>query len=66
MKHIVIISGGSLNPAFVKTYMKSLSYDRLFVADKGLEYAKTLELIPDYVVGDFDTVNADILDDLLN
>ena len=41
MKHIVIISGGSLNPAFVKTYMKSLSYDRLFVADKGLEYAKT-------------------------
>lgn len=63
MKHIVIISGGSLNPAFVKTYMKSLSYDRLFVADKGLEYAKTLELIPDYVVGDFDTVNADILDE---
>lgn len=63
MKHIVIISGGSLNPAFVKTYMKSPSYDRLFVADKGLEYAKTLELIPDYVVGDFDTVNADILDE---
>lgn len=61
MKHIVIISGGSLNPAFVKQYMKSLSYDRLFVADKGLEYAKILELVPDYIVGDFDTVDTDIL-----
>lgn len=63
MKHIVIISGGSLNPTFVKQYMKSLSYDRLFVADKGLEYAKILELVPDYIVGDFDTVNVDILDE---
>lgn len=61
MKHIVIISGGYFQPAFVKAYMKGLSYDRLFVADRGLEYANTLQLVPDYVVGDFDTVDENIL-----
>ncbi len=61
MKHILILTGGYLNATFAREYIRSLSYDRLFVVDKGLEYAQELGLIPDYVVGDFDTVNMNVL-----
>lgn len=61
MKHIVIVTGGYLNLEFVQAYLKTLFYDRVFVVDKGLEYGKLLGLQPDYIVGDFDTVKAEIL-----
>lgn len=61
MKHIVIVTGGYMNIAFGTEYMKSLSYDRLFAVDKGLEYVMALGLAPDYVIGDFDTVDANVL-----
>lgn len=61
MKHIVIVTGGYMNTAFGTEYMKSLSYDRLFAVDKGLEYVMALGLVPDYVIGDFDTVDANVL-----
>lgn len=61
MEHIVIITGGYLNIEFARTYIKTLSYDRVFAVDKGLEYAKLLGLQPDYIVGDFDTVEEEVL-----
>lgn len=61
MKHVVIITGGHLNIDFAKAYLKTLSYDKVFAVDKGLEYADALGIIPDYLVGDFDTVNTELL-----
>lgn len=61
MNHILIITGGHLNIDFAKDYIKTLSYDKVFVADKGLEYADELGIVPDYIVGDFDTVNESVL-----
>ncbi len=61
MKHTVIVTGGHMNIAFGTEYIKSLSYDRLFAVDRGLEYVKDMELVPDYVVGDFDTVDYNVL-----
>lgn len=61
MKHIVILTGGYLNTRFAKAYIKTLSYDRVFAVDKGLEYAEALGIKPDYIVGDFDTVDKMLL-----
>ena len=61
MNHILIITGGHLNIDFAKEYTKTLSYDKVFVVDKGLEYADALGVVPDYIVGDFDTVNESVL-----
>lgn len=63
MKHILIITGGYLNIQFAREYIKTLSYDRVFAVDKGLMYADALELVPDYIVGDFDSVEESILKD---
>ena len=61
MNHILIITGGHLNIGFAKEYIKTLSYDKVFVVDKGLAYADVLEVVPNYIVGDFDTVNEVVL-----
>lgn len=62
MKHIVILTGGYLNIRFAKEYMKTLSYDKVFAVDKGLEYAELLGIVPDYIIGDFDTVDKKLLE----
>ena len=47
---IAIFSGGE----FLKTQL--LPYDKLICADKGYEYAKALNLTPDFILGDFDSL----------
>ena len=61
MKHILIMTGGALEMDFARAYMKTLSYDKVFAVDKGLEYVDELGVTPDYLIGDFDTVNPNIL-----
>lgn len=59
--HVLIITGGELKIDFAKSYCKTLSFDRVFAVDRGLEYVRALSLEPDYIVGDFDTVSKEIL-----
>ncbi len=61
MKHILIITGGTFDIDFAKAYIKTLSYDKVFAVDKGLEYVDALGMEPDYLIGDFDTVQPCIL-----
>lgn len=61
MKHMLIVTGGHLNINFAKAYIKTLSYDKVFAVDKGLEYVDAMNIIPDYLVGDFDTVDSALL-----
>lgn len=61
MNHTVIITGGHLNIEFAEEYLKTLSYDKVFAVDKGLEYVEKLQIVPDYIVGDFDSVQEQVL-----
>ncbi len=61
MEHVLIVTGGHLNMEFAADYLKTLSYDKVFAVDKGLEYVDTLGCVPDYLVGDFDTVEYKLL-----
>lgn len=47
---------------FAYHYCETLSVDRVFAVDKGLEYADLLGLSPNYIVGDFDTVKHELLE----
>lgn len=61
MEHVLIITGGHLNMEFADNYRKTLSIDKVFAVDKGLEYADRMGIIPDYLIGDFDTVDSKLL-----
>lgn len=62
MHHVLIVTGGHLNIDFAKVYSMTLSIDRVFAVDKGLEYVDSMGLVPDYIVGDFDTVDEKLLE----
>ena len=55
MKKILIITGGRTETDFVAEAYKGYSPDAVIVADRGVMVAKELNIIPDYVVGDFDS-----------
>lgn len=61
MLHILVITGGYLDIPFAKDYIETLSYDKVFAVDRGLEYADELGVVPDLILGDFDTASSEIL-----
>lgn len=58
---ILIITGGRIDETFVKEYLQKESFGHIIAVDKGLETADRLSLVPDYIVGDFDTVDRTVL-----
>ncbi len=62
MSETLIISGGSIDIDFARNYLKNHSFDHIISVDGGLESAMKMNLVPGYILGDFDTVSREILD----
>jgi len=60
VKSCLVITGGRLDLAFARSFLERERFDRIVAVDGGLEEAEALGLIPDYVVGDFDTVERSV------
>lgn len=63
MKTGLIITGGQMDLAFAREFCRHHSFDKVIAVDAGLEWVKALGLTPDIVVGDFDTVSRETLED---
>lgn len=61
MKKCLIVTGGRLDLDFARSFLKREVFDKVIAVDGGLEMAEALGLMPDYVVGDFDTVKPSVL-----
>ena len=57
----IIITGGNINKEFLQRYLEKNKYDKIIAADKGLEILNKINVKPDYIIGDFDSVNKKIL-----
>lgn len=57
----LIISGGELNPDFLKTFIENKNIDNIIAVDKGLEILDKTNMMPNYIIGDFDSVSENIL-----
>lgn len=57
--HIFIITGGNINTDFASGYLQEIQPDCIIAADHGLEACRQLELMPDWVYGDFDSVKTE-------
>ena len=58
----LIITGGEINKNFLKTHLKTHKYDIIIAVDKGTEALAHLEIHPNYIVGDFDSIDKDVLE----
>ena len=62
MKRCLIVTGGKLDLSFAGLFLKHERFQKIIAVDAGLEAAKALDLEPDMIVGDFDTVKPEILE----
>lgn len=62
MKNCLILTGGTLDLAFSRAFLKHTPIHKVIAVDGGLEAAEKLGIIPDYIVGDFDTVEEAVLE----
>ena len=62
MSKALIVTGGSINVAWAKEWLDNQTFDYCIAADSGLEYADKLGLKVDYLLGDYDSVDKDVLD----
>ncbi len=60
-KRVLIVTGGEVDITTSKEYIKDKKYDKIVVADGGLKYLDALEIRPDIILGDFDSVSPDLL-----
>ncbi len=63
MINILIVTGGSIDTAWFRDYIANKCYNYIIAVDKGLEYCHKINIMPNIIVGDNDTVNTSILDE---
>ena len=61
-KRIVIISGGELNEEFVLSVLAEEEKQYVIGVDRGMEFLYAHQILPNYIVGDFDSVKKEIGD----
>ena len=59
----LIITGGSIDCAFAGAFLKDRTFDMVIAVDGGLAAVKRLDIRPDAIVGDFDTVKGELLEE---
>lgn len=57
----ILICGGTLSAAFLKEVCNQYSGAKVFAVDGGLRVADEAGVMPDYLVGDFDTAEASMV-----
>lgn len=57
----LIISGGNLDEDFARSYIEGCSFGCTIAADSGMKFFYKQKVVPDYIVGDFDSVDPGIL-----
>lgn len=58
----LIVTGGFINDEFTFNYVKKNKYGMKIAVDHGLEFFCRTGLKPDYIVGDFDSIDPSVLE----
>lgn len=61
MKKCIILANGKIPPKNIVKYLQQINYSLLVCADGGADSARKLGIIPDYIIGDLDSVKDETL-----
>ena len=62
MNNYLIVTGGYTDDNFAVRWIKDNNFDCMLASDSGMEFFRRTGIVPDAIIGDFDSVNADTLD----
>lgn len=57
----LIVTGGQINLDFLSQYVKEEEFNYIIGVDKGIEACYKCDMIPSVLMGDFDSLNSDLL-----
>ena len=66
MKKTLIVSGGNIEKDFLYKIITKKKFDIIIASDRGLEILYKCNITPGYIIGDFDSINLQILDKYIN
>ena len=58
----LIVTGGSLDISWAKDFVRTINAEYIIAADSGLKYIDELGLVPDMILGDYDSVEDGLLE----
>lgn len=61
-KRGLILSGGTLEEDFALRYLREYAPDLILAADRGLEFCSRHGIRPDLILGDFDSIDPEVLE----
>lgn len=59
--NVLIVTGGSIDASFAKQYISERKWDFIISADSGMEFCREADILPDMLLGDFDSAKAETL-----
>ena len=59
---MLLILGGYIDYKWAAGFLETNSYDKIIAVDGGLSAANLLNIYPDCIIGDFDTVDKGMVD----
>lgn len=59
----LIVTGGYLSVSFAKKYIEENPFEKIIFVDSALNHQKDLGVEPDYIIGDFDSVDPSVLEE---
>lgn len=62
MNRIIIVTGGSINEDFARKFIEINEYNYIIAVDGGLRLLHKIDIEPNCLVGDFDTIDKEILE----
>lgn len=61
MNRTLIVSGGVINKELINKIIKEKKFENIIAVDKGLKILDELNIIPNHIIGDFDSIDEEIL-----
>lgn len=58
---VLIVTGGSIDASFAKQYIEKRKWDLIISADSGMEFCCQAGILPDMLLGDFDSAKPETL-----
>ena len=66
MNKTLIVSGGNTNKNYINQLIRDNTFTNVIAVDKGLEALGEINILPEYIIGDFDSVDKEILNKYKN
>lgn len=66
MVKTLIVTGGNIEEKLFYDIYRNNKFDYIIASDSGLKILDRLSIIPNYIIGDFDSINRNILDKYIN